>query len=70
VLVLTKVLLIVLPVCAVVLSPVTLEFAAASHVCVEGIFDVSANDNAVPLQTVVVVALVIDGFGLTVTVTV
>jgi hypothetical protein len=65
-----KELLIVPPVCAVVLSPVTFAFGDAVQEYVDGIFDVRAKAKGIPLQTLVVEALVIDGFGLTITVTV
>jgi hypothetical protein len=65
-----KVLLIELPVWGVVLSPVILAFGVATQEYVDGTFDVSEKANCIPLQTLVVVAFIIDGMGLTVTVTV
>ncbi len=66
VVVLVIVLLIVPVLTAVVLSPVVLALFAAIHEKVEGILELNPKFNAVPLQTVVVFELVIDGTGLTI----
>jgi hypothetical protein len=52
-----------------VLSPVVLALSAASHEKVDAGPAVNPKFSAVPLQTVVLVALVIIGLGFTVTVT-
>ena len=64
------VLLMVAPVCADVLSPVVFALLAATQLYVAAAPEVNPKFNAVPLQTLVVVALVIMGLGFTVTVTV
>ena len=68
--VLVRVLLIVPPPWAVVLSPPTLALLAAIHEYVEAILELNDKFNATPLHTVAVLALVIVGIGFTVTVTV
>lgn len=65
-----KVLVIVLPVCAVVLSPLTLVLLAACQLYDEATLLVSASPTADPLHTAAVFALVIAGTGFTVTETV
>lgn len=65
-----NVFVIVAPLCAVVLSPVTFALFAAIQLYEEATLLVSANPTAFPLQIVAVVALDITGIGFTVTVTV
>ena len=60
----------VAPVCAVKLSPEVFTLSAATQLYVAAAPEVNPKARAVPLQTLIVVALVITGLGFTVTVTV
>jgi hypothetical protein len=68
--VLVIVFVIVLPVCAVVLSPLVFALSEATQENVDAMFAVNARFTAFPEHSVAVFALVIAGVGFTVTVTV